>query len=258
MYVGVLMKTITSEDLNRILEDHSKWIKSSGNDGIQANLAMADLSGVNLRGANLRGANLVGADLSGADLAMANLSAANLRWANLIGADLIVANLHETILRGANLVGADLCGADLRDAILNVANLSKADLYGADLYGANLIGANINMSITCPEEGSFIGFKKASDKNNEIEYIVKLEIPEDALRSSATTRKCRCSKAKVLSITNLDGTDADIDVAYSNHDPGFIYKIGEIVEVADFDTDRWNECSTGIHFFITRKEAVDY
>ena len=227
------MKTITSEDLNRILEDHSKWIKSSGNDGIQADLAMADLYGADLSGANLSKADLYGADLRGADLSGANLREANLVRANLVEAD---------------LVEADLYGANLRYAILNVANLSKADLYGAD----------ISMPITCPEEGSFIGFKKASDKNNEIEYIVKLEIPEDALRSSATSRKCRCSKAKVLSITNLDGTDADIGVAYSKHDPGFIYKIGEIVEVADFDTDRWNECSTGIHFFITRQEAVDY
>ena len=207
------MKTITSEDLNRILKDHSKWLKSSGSDGIQADLRKADLSNANLYGSDLRGANLRGADLYGADLSNANL-------------------------RGADLYGADL---------------SNANLYGSDLRGAN-----INMPITCPEEGSFIGFKKALNKDNEIEYIIKLEIPEDALRSSATTRKCRCSKAKVLSITNLDGTDADTDVAYSGHDPSFIYKIGEIVEVADFDTDRWNECSTGIHFFITRKEAVDY
>ena len=222
------MKTITSEDLNRILEDHSKWIKSSGNDGIQADLTMADLRGANLRDANLRWADLVGADLC---------------EANLVGAD----------LRDANLVGADLRWADLSGV-----NLVGADLVGADLCEANLVGADISMSIACPEEGSFIGFKKASDKNNEIEYIVKLEIPEDALRSSATSRKCRCSKAKVLSITNLDGTDADTDVAYSSHDPSFIYKIGEIAEVADFDIDRWNECSTGIHFFITRQEAVDY
>ena len=182
------MKTITSEDLNRILEDHSKWLKSSGLDGIPADLAMADL-------------------------------------------------------RGACLVGADL---------------READLHGVNLRGADLSGANISIPIACPEEGSFIGFKKALNKDNKIEYIIKLEIPEDALRSSATTRKCRCSKAKVLSITNLDGTDADTDVAYSSQDPSFIYKIGEIVEVPDFDTDRWKECSTGIHFFITRQEAVDY
>ena len=181
----------------------------------------------------------------------ANLSEANLRNAYLNGAD----------LRGAYLRGADLRGADLRGAYLRGANLRGADLRGAYLRGADLSFAKINYPIVCPEEGSFIGFKKAimlDTTGCHRSCVVKLEIPADALRSSATSRKCRCSKAKVLSITNLDGTDADIDVAYSNHDPDFIYKIGEIVEVPDFDTDRWNECSTGIHFFITRQEAVEY
>ena len=90
---------------------------------------------------------------------------------------------------------ANLFGANLREA-----NLSRAKLYGVDLYGANLIGVkDINYSINCPEKGSFIGFKKVSDN-----LIVELEITEDALRSSATGRKCRCSKAKVLSITNIE------------------------------------------------------
>ena len=34
--------------------------------------------------------------------------------------------------------------------------------------------------------------------------------------------------------------------------------VGDIVRVDNFDKNRWNECSTGIHFFITRQEAVDY
>ena len=171
--------------------------------------------------------------------ARADLYRAELRGANLNGAD----------LRGANLNGADLYRAELRGADLN-----GADLYGADLYGADLNGAkNLNFPIACPEKGSFIGFKKC--QNN---MIVKLEITEDALRCSATGRKCRCSKAKVLSITNLDGTESNIEFVSSKRDPYFIYKIGEIVEVKDFDTNRWNACSTGIHFFITRQEAVDY
>ena len=144
----------------------------------------------------------------------------------------------------ADLSGSDLSGSDLRGA----------DLRGADLYGASLYGAkNLNFPIACPEEGSFIGFKKCQDGK-----IVKLEIPVDALRCSATGRKCRCSKAKVLSITNIDGTDANVGMAISKRDPNFIYKVGETVEVKNFDTNRWNECSTGIHFFITRQEAVDY
>ena len=78
------------------------------------------------------------------------------------------------------------------------------------------------------------------------------------MRCSATSRKCRCSKAKVISITNIDGTEANVDVAYSKYDIGFKYWVGGIVNVDNFDTNRWNECAPGIHFFITRKEAVDY
>ena len=174
----------------------------------------------------------------------ANLYGANLRGANLYGADLYEANLCEATLRRADLRRADLRGADL----------SGADLYGADLSGADLYGAkNLNLPMACPEEGSFIGFKKC--RNN---FIVKLEILSDSLRCSATGRKCRCSKAKVISITNLDGTNANTNIVISKRDPNFIYKVGETVEAENFDTNRWNECSTGIHFFITRQEAVDY
>ena len=85
-----------------------------------------------------------------------------------------------------------------------------------------------------------------------------MQIPKSAKRSSATTRKCRCSKAKVLSITELDGSDSGITEIRSDIDESFIYKVGETVSVSDFDENRWNECSTGIHFFITRDEAVKY
>ena len=89
-------------------------------------------------------------------------------------------------------------------------------------------------------------------------FIVKLRITEDAKRSSATSRKCRCSKAEVLSIQNVDGTDAGIAEVRSDRTADFRYRIGETVDVPDFDDDRWNECSRGIHFFITRAEAVNY
>jgi len=178
------------------------------------------------------------------------------RDANLIGADLRGANLIGADLRGANLRGANLRGADLRGADLIGANLRGADLIGANLIGANLRGANLRgadfnentafFSISCPDEGSFIGWKKAQNK------LVKLEITEDAKRSSATSLKCRCSKAKVLEIEgNLKSIESD-------RDNKFIYTVGEIVEVKDFDEDRWNECSTGIHFFINKEIAKKY
>lgn len=166
-------------------------------------------------------------------------------------------------LCGADLRGADLCGADLRNADLRGASLCDADLRGADLRNANLRGAkNTDKTawdaytafypLQCPETGSFIGYKKAADK------IVMLEICADAKRSSATSRKCRCSKAKVLSITHLDGSDSGLTEVRSNYSKEFVYRVGEVAEVPDFDDNRWNECAAGIHFFITREEAVRY
>ena len=233
---------MNSVELKIILDFHAKWLKKEPG-GKRANLRWADLSEADLSGAILSGANLRVADLSWAILSGADLSGADLSWAILSGADLSGADLS-----GADLRGADLRGADLRRADLRGADLSEADLSEADLSEAK----NITFPISCPEKGSFIGFKKANG------LIVELEIPSDALRSSATTRKCRCSKAKVISITNLDGSPSDVTSTPSSWDGNFIYSIGDIVEVADFDTNRWNECAPGIHFFMTRQEAVDY
>ena len=160
----------------------------------------------------------------------------------------------------ANLYMENLRGADLRGADLRRANLSGANLSGADLRGAKNIPDYV-CPINCPQEGSFIGFKKAhviiGTGGLYENVIVKLRITDDAKRSSATTRKCRCNKAEVISITSTDA-NTEFKEAYSSNDNTFIYKTGEIVSVDDFDEDRWNECSTGIHFFITREEAVNY
>ena len=227
--------------LKEILEKHKMWF--NGEEGGER----ADLRGAKLRGVDLSEANLSGADLRGAKLRGVDLSEANLSEADLRGADLSGANLREAKLRIADLSGANLRGVDLSEA-----NLSGANLRGADLRGASLRGIYGIPAICCPEEGSFIGFKKAGD------YIVKILILDDAKRSSATSRKCRCSKAKVLSITELDGSETDVTEVNSNYDSRFVYRIGETVEVPNFDDDRWNECAPGIHFFITRQEAVEY
>ena len=179
---------------------------------------------------------------------------ADLRRADLSGADLSGADLSEADLSGAYLRGADLSGADLSGADLREADLSGADLSGADLSGAYLRGAeNVPyIPYACPDFGMFIGFKKASG------YIVVLEIPEDAKRLSATGRKCRCNKAKVIEIQNIDGTKANVTKVASDFDSDFVYEVGKTVSVDNFCEDRWEECSSGIHFFINRQESVNY
>ena len=152
----------------------------------------------------------------------------------------------------------DIDGWEKMRADLREANLREANLWGADLREANLWEAEINentkinLPISCPDTGAFTAWKKARG------YIVQLEIPAEAKRVSATTRKCRCNMAKVVAIQNIDGTDSDLREVCSGYDHNFIYKVGETVTVDRFDDNRWNECSNGIHFFITRQEAVEY
>lgn len=230
------MKTYTKAELNGILRNHKHWLMEDmdGWEKMRANLFEANLCGANLFGAKLFGANLYGAKLCGA---------------NLCGADLYEANLRGADLCGTKLCGANLCGADLYEA-----NLRGADLYGANLCGADLRGAdNIPfVPMTCPDTGAFVAWKKANG------YIVKLEISADARRSSATGRKCRCDKAKVIEIQELDGSPSELTEVASGYDRNFVYRVGEIAEEPKYDEDRWNECAQGIHFFINRQEAVDY
>jgi hypothetical protein len=272
---------MTQTQLNKIIERHQHYLNKdvdgwedmradlSHQDLCEANLRGANLNYVDLRKANLYGADLREADLYGADLREANLCRADLRKANLYGADFRKANLYVADLRKADLYAADLSGADLtcadlrnaylRDASLFDAHCRYANMYGADLRNANITYAiigedtKIDYPLACPETGSFIGYKKA-----RYGYIVKLQICEDAKRSSATTKKCRCSKALVLAIENMDGSDSGLQEIESNFDPSFIYRVGEIVEVSDFDDNRWNGCAPGIHFFVDRQDAVEY
>ena len=166
----------------------------------------------------------------------------NLSGADLSAANLSVANLSRTTLSGTNLSGTNLSGANLSEA-----DLSEADLSGANLSGAKNIPALIAARLmACPSVGAYTAFKKCQ------EGVVELLIPADALRSSATTRKCRASKALVVKLP--DGCTE----AHSGYDVLFCYRVGETVTADKWEPDRWIECGGGIHHFITREEAEAY
>ena len=209
---------------------------------IEAVNCKADLREANLRGADLRGANLSGADLYGANLYGADLRGADLYGANLRGADLRGANLYGANLSGADLYGANLSGANLREANLREANLSGAK--NADLPKAE--------TVIVPE-GELIGWKKCKDN-----IIVKLLIPKDAKRSNSTGRKCRAEYVEVLELIDKNDKRKSPKEAISEHDGKTTYHIGETVRCDKWDEERFNECSGGIHFFITRIEAEEY
>src|SRR5574344_1332624 len=273
------MKTITTEELMEKIAEHQKWLRDQTT-GKSLDASFLDFSDVDFskidfhdadfrdaifhdadfRGANFHGANFHGANFHDADFRDAIFHGANFCDADFIGAIFHGANFHDAYFRdanfhGANFHGADFIGANFRDADFHGANFCDADFIGANNINEVISFANIEnteLCMQCPEEGSFIGFKKA------VGGIVKLRVTESAKRSSATTHKCRCSEAEVLEIQNMDGTKSERTSVSSKYDRNFIYSVGKIVSVPDFNDDRWDGCASGIHFFMSRQEAVNY
>lgn len=144
-----------------------------------------------------------------------------------------------------------------KEWLLDNTKGKRADLRRADLRRAVLTGVKTNeftvfFEISCPSDGAFIAWKKVDGK------LIKLLVPEDAKRSSATSYKCRCDKAKVLDITDLKGENHYESVINRRYESVITYTVGEMVYPDKFDDDRWNECSNGIHFFINKNHAINY
>ena len=233
---------MTQEELYKIVEQHQHWLKEDceGWENMRASLSGADLSGADLRGADLRGADLRDADLSRADLSRADLS----------GADLSRAYLSRAYLFGADLSDADLSRADLSGADLSGANLSRADLSGADLRGADLRGAVFSVAdkfrLGEVLDEPLVGYKKTKEG-----VVITAGIPAGAIVFCINGSKCRTNKAK---ITDMGGHE----VLHSQYDNSFEYRLGQEIEIKDFNLMYNVECAIGFHFFRTRKEAEEY
>lgn len=255
------MKKIFQEELDKMIDEHEMWLENPEK-GNRLILDKYDLSSLNIENRNLKrvmfcNCNMNKMRISHCDMSLTYFSSSNMGRIFFENCNFLDMDFIENNLRGARFFKSKLDNVDLMNS-----NLSNAKIRDCELKNIRVNSYTSFYSLQCPEEGSFIGFKKASilEVSGEIiEVIVKLQITEDSLRSSATSRKCRCSKAKVLSISYLDGTECPKGtIAHSQYDSDFIYKIGDILEIKNFDENRWEECSTGIHFFITREEAVNY
>ena len=232
---------MTQEELDKIVEQHQHWIKEDceGWEDMRAHLEGANLKGANIEGANLYDANLEGTNLKGANLEGANLKGANLYDANLEGANLYDANLEGAYLEGANLEGANLKGANLKGAYLYDANLEGAYLEGAYLYDEDFrLGKVLDESLT--------GYKKTNEG-----VVITAEIPAGAIVFCINGSKCRTNRAK---ITDMEGHE----VLHSKYDNSFEYRLGQEINIKDFNLMYNVECASGFHFFRTRKEAEEY
>ena len=183
------------------------------------------------------------ADLEGADLHDLNLEGVNLSFANLRDlrdACLHYANLHDADLRNAIFYYTNLCKANLEGTDLDGADMYGANLFGTDMYGAN--GRCVEYKKGKMLSESIIGYKKCKDN-----IIVTLEIPRGVIVFSISGNKCRTNKAKVI---DIEGADR----AYSTYQY-MSYYVGDEITVYNFNCEYNEECSNGIHFYMTREEA---
>lgn len=205
---------------------------------------------------------LCDADLSGWDLSYMDFSLCTFRNVCFDDANLSYSSLENgwfenCTFRRTNFRYANLRAVAMRNNDLTGANIEGANMFAAVLEYAKLDGIISNeetkwFRLHCPAEGAFLGYKKCF--NNR---LVQLLIPADAKRTSATMNSCRCSKAKVLTIKSFDYKE-EFEEAWSLVDENFVYRKGQWVEVLDFNEDRWRDSTTGIHFWMTREEALAY
>ena len=196
-----------------------------------------------------------------------DLSNIDFSWSDIRNVSFRGSILQSCIFDNTLFIDTDFSYSDLRGSSFAGSNLRKCILYSCDARGVNfytslLEGANLEKIITdestqyfrlrCPESGYFKGYKKCFNQ-----MMVTLLIPKDAGRSSATSDTCRCSKARVLEISNLDRSQFYTE-AYSYVDSNFVYRLGEMAVASNYNEDRWSDSTGGIHFYMTWDEAAGY
>lgn len=279
---------MSQKELDNIITKHEKWL-SGDPDGERAVLSgymfdRLDLSSRNLRHSRIIHCYFRMCDITKSSLQDSDLTESAFKFCDLSYAKMGMCSMYKIVAKvsdfnhceldksdmsfgifaGCSLVDSSIRNCNLShtgffDCSINLCDFGHSDMSGCKFQSCDIVNICVSdvvnfphIPMTCPEKGSFTAWKKAGD------YIVKLQIPEDARRSSATGRKCRCDKALVVAIEDIYSTQSDVKEVTSDYDKKFVYRVGETVTEPAFYDNRFRECASGIHFFMTRQEAVEY
>lgn len=271
------------KNFNEVVAAHYRWLHNCIDEPLteeyssKADFSFCKLESLDFHGMDLDKVNFENADLHDCDFSNASLSMAKFNGAELYRCDFGLAILRSADFIGAKILDCNFFGANLYSVWFISANIGYTNFENAmindytDFTGA--VARHLKdmpyIPMVCPEEGEFVAWKAVcvttddrDDRMHHIPVLAKLLIPADAKRSSGFGRKCRASKAEVLGFYDLDGHMFDRKLCYEIHSYwhwDFNYEVGKIVEPEEpFDEDRWSECASGIHFFMNRREAIEY
>ena len=170
---------------------------------------------------------------------------------NFIGVDFFHCEMIRTSIFEVFMKHVDFFTTHFRDC--KIVDVHTCNVEGENITTEDCEIVNSGFNLQCPDKGGFTAYKSLYDCK-----IAELYIPDDAVRSSGFTKKCRASKAKVIRIYHKD-TGEEFTVGRSRFDPEFEYVVGMTVEPHEpFERNRYAECASGIHFFMTEEEAKAY
>lgn len=278
-------------NLEKVLELHKTWCEQHRSDGSKSNM-IADFSNCELMSLDFSDKMLDFAIFDNAIIAESKFNKTSLRFASFKGATIADVHFVECDCKAAELMCSSISYTEIKDCIFTAASFKLArisytrikntnfdyaffkaaefqcgymvdcDLNESDIAHTYFHGLSVkdaknipHVGMKCPSHGSFIAWKACKHRRKNV--IVKLLIPEDAKRISFTSLKCRADKAVVLEIQDADGNKLDFKTARSLMDPSFVYTVGGTVYPEHpLNEDRFEECSSGIHFFVDRDIAV--
>jgi hypothetical protein len=254
-----LSSAIQNNIIQKKITDHAAWLKNLKG-GVRANFIGSYIADIYVKEENLKNGLFSCCIMNDCQFINVDFTNCSFYQSVFINCEFQNCNFESADFTGSIVKGTSFVYCNMKDSIFYSALVNETSMSKS----FNLCDIKyLTINKICPEVGSFIGWKKgfASDIESEkeddvVSAIIKLEITEDAKRVNSFSRKCRCSKAKVLDIKTYGGSK--ISEAYSINYPNFIYKVGNIIEASDFNDDPLIECAPGIHFFITEKEAREF
>ena len=221
-------------------------------------LSYADFYGQDVSGVNFRGCNLFSANFRTATAMTCNFMETTMNNAGFDNAVMSESNFYGSMLRMSSLYRTKLDRTNFSFADLTSSDFLEADLYKSTLCNACFVSAkNIPYIPTWLPVESFIAWVKVIGETDS--YIVKIKILNDSERFRGVGDICRCNKALVLEIQNLEGEKLDIEeIEYHDKKGTLVFHVWEVTECENWQPGRWDDCLTGITFFIDRQSAVLY
>lgn len=251
------MKFLSREEFLKDLDDKKKEAEESASNSSNRDKVFTENGLLDFREVVIEGVDLSGLDLSGIDFSWATFVDVVFAGSRFVGSCLEHVKCTNVDFASSDMTRSSLVGGDFRGCNLSRTNCDGTNFTASQLEGANLEGlidtdSTIHFRNHCPQDCYIFGYKKCF--NNR---MVKLLIPKNAKRCSSTTNACRCERARVVAITDMDG-NGSYKEAVSFVDENFIYRLGEMAVADSYHEDRWLDSSHGIHFWMTFEEALGY